>query len=133
MSALEITDNPNIEANDYVVARNIAECLQKHYPGHLWGVTCEGKAGIATVRNFSLSGKWGFIIKLSELFGDTEYRSVKRAGGEILERFNLSRGRVNEDRIMELPKMADGMPVFDPAMAKTKANKIIVDAWNKTR
>lgn len=131
--ALEITDNPDINANDYVVARNMAETLQRHYPGHLWAVTSQGEQGIATVRNLSLSGNWGFVIKLKDLFSDPGMKCVVRAGGEILERFRLSRARVNYERIAELPILPTGMPVFDPSHAKSKAPKIIVDSWTKHR
>jgi hypothetical protein len=98
---IEIADNPDIEANDYILARNMAETLNRHYPGHLWAVTCEGDKGIATVRNLRLSGRWGFILKLREM--DKNMRCVMRAGGELLERYRLARRAFNQDHYEALP------------------------------
>lgn len=130
---IDITDNPGVKVNDLVTARNIAETLHKHYPGHLWAVTCEGEKGIATVRNMSLSGNWGFILKLKDVYADGRLKCVTGAGGEILERFRLSRGRANRDRIDELPTIVSGAPVFDPGHVKSKVPSLIVQAWNKLR
>ncbi len=130
---IEVTDNPDVSANDYVVARNIAEKLHSHYPGHAWGVTCEGKKGIATVRNMLLSPNWGFIIRLQEYFGDTEMHCVIKAGGEILERFRVNRGTANHERIEELPMLPNGMPMFDHEMAKTRVPSYIIKAVDRTR
>lgn len=128
---LEITDNPQVSINDFVTARNMAETLQRHYTGHLWAVTCQGEQGIATVRNLNLSGNWGYILKLKDLYGDPGMKCVIRAGGEILERYRLSRSRVNHERIDELPTLATGMPLFDHADAKTKAPEYVRNAWDR--
>ena len=132
-SLLEITDNPNLSTNDYIVARNIAECLHKHYPGHLWGVTCEGTKGIATIRNLRLSGNWGFVIRLQEFFGDTEMRLVKQAGGEILERYYQRRGKADTESILDLPMLPQGVPIFDHEASKTKVPAYIVRAVDRNR
>lgn len=117
---IDVTDNPDINGLDEVVAKNMAETLHRHYPGQLWAVTCQGEQGIATVRNLKLSGQWGFVIHLRNLFGDPGMVCVKRAGGELLERFRVSRAKreVNEERILELPTLANGCPVFDYAQSK---------------
>jgi len=101
---LDLTEDPNVVLKDYDEAKKIAELLHKHYPGHLWGVTVESENGIATVRNLYLSGNWGFILKLKDI---QSYPQLKKrviwAGGELLERFNLSRKRFNEDEYFSLP------------------------------
>lgn len=88
---------------DYDTAKRIAETLHATYPGHLWGVNASAETGIATVFNLRLSGKWGFIIKLSEIIHDPSMKKVKQAGGEILERYRVSRGRIDHDQIDDLP------------------------------
>ena len=128
---LEITDNPNVATNDYVVAKNMADTLQQHYTGHLWAVTCQGEQGIATVRNLSLSGNWGFILHLKEIYGDPGMKCVIRAGGEILERFRLARAKINEEKLLELPKLPNGAPLFDPSEAKSPVPQFVKEAWNK--
>lgn len=87
---------------DYDTAKRIAETLNTAYPGHLWGVSASRETGIATVFNLRLSGRWGFIIKLSEILHDPSMKRVKQAGGEILERYRISRGALNQDQIDDL-------------------------------
>jgi hypothetical protein len=94
----------DITFNDYIMARDMAETLHKHYPGHLWAVTCEGRTGIATIRDLYLSGQWGYVLKLPAIYSAAAMaRDVMRAGGEVLERFRMARGRFNENQYQELP------------------------------
>lgn len=136
----DLTDTPALaSANDYITAKNIAETLHKHYPGHVWAVTCEGRTGMATIRNLALSATYGYYIRLVELNGDSHMRIVIKAGGEILERFNQRRGAMNSAHIEALPHAANGFPVFDTAGMKGKVpkfetRKIIVESgWHSKR
>lgn len=62
-----MTDQPQVAASDMVLAKNMAELLHKHYPGHLWAVTCEN--GLATVRNmYPSQGQRGFTIKVGQQY-----------------------------------------------------------------
>lgn len=101
MSMLALTtDSPEIDVNDHVMARHMADTLHKHYPGHLWAVTCDGRKGIATVRNLALSGEWGFVLHLPQIYSASEWdKRVVRAGGEILERYRIS--RASHDRVAD--------------------------------
>jgi hypothetical protein len=74
-------------------AKAISEVLQRHYPGHHWAVNVNGEGGVATIKNFSLSGDWGFLLMLSAFSASELDKRVVMAGGELLERYNLSRGR----------------------------------------
>ena len=105
----QLTDKPEINANDFVMAKNMADLLNRQYPNHLWAVTCQGDQGIATVRNLRLSGHLGYIIKLADLYQDPSMKAVLRAGGEILERYRLSRGKFNEDQYTNLPMTRSGL------------------------
>ena len=88
---------------DFNMARDMAEALHAAYPGHLWAVTCEGEKGIATVRNMALVGDWGFVLNLHEMSSASDWkRRVVMAGGEVLERFKLSRGAASQDAIADL-------------------------------
>ncbi len=94
-----VTDAPQVTANDMVMAKTMAETLHAAYPGHLWAVTCDGKSGMADVRNLYLSGNWGFRLKLHAIYSASEFkREVLRAGGELLERYRLRRGSFNMDQ-----------------------------------
>ncbi len=128
---VEVTENPDIEGADETMAKNMAEALHKHYPGQLWAVTCSGKTGVATIRNLALSAHWGYVIKLKNLKYDHDGKLVMRAGGEILERFQVARAKgVDLERIAHLHLAANGAPTFDPHGAKTPVPKIYRDSWD---
>ena len=82
----------DIYAADQAVARQVAETLDKHYPGHAWAVQASIEQGIVTVRNLNLSGEMGFIMHMDDLLHDPSMKHTIRAGGELLERYNLRRG-----------------------------------------
>ena len=94
----------------------MAEALHAAYPGHLWGVTCEGEKGIATVRNLALAGNWGFVLKLADIYSASDWKKVVvRAGGELLERFRLRRGAADQDAIAGLSHDFAGRTLGDYA------------------
>lgn len=98
------SDSPDINGNDYVMAKNMADALHKAYPGHLWAVTCNGKTGMADVRNLMLSGNWGFRLRLPLFYSASAFeKDVVKAGGELLERFRVRRGRADFDALNNLP------------------------------
>jgi hypothetical protein len=99
----QLTANPTGTANDILMAKEMAEALHSHYPGHLWAVTCDGETGMADVRNLLLSGNWGFRLRLPATYSASEFRRrVVMAGGELLERYRIKRGRLNPDDINNL-------------------------------
>lgn len=98
-----VTDNPQGAANDILMAKEMAEALHAAYPGHLWAVTCDGTVGFADVRNLALSGNWGFRVKLKDIYSASQFKKdVVRAGGELLERYRLSRGKFKQDEYQQL-------------------------------
>lgn len=101
-------------ANDFVMARTLAEKLHQHYPGHLWGVNVEGKTGLITIRNLYLSGNWGYVLKLGAVFSMSDLeRNAVRAGGEILERFRMQRAQFVADQYADAPVDFSGRLLFD--------------------
>lgn len=85
---------------DFDEAKRIAEHLTKKYPGHLWSV-CVNQ-GVAMIKNLVLSGTWGFTIRLKDI--DNDYIAVTNAGGELLERYWLSRGGLKEDEVLNMKR-----------------------------
>lgn len=100
-----LTENPQVAANDLVMAKEMADTLNQHYPGHLWAVHVDGAgSGFADVRNMGLSGAWGFRVMLKHTYSASEFRHrIVMAGGEILERYRLSRGKFCEEQYAALP------------------------------
>lgn len=102
MNAL-VTDKPQGRLADILLARTMAESLHAAYPGHLWAVSCNHETGLADVRNLMLSGNWGFRLKLAGIYSASQFKAdVLKAGGEILERFKLTRGKYHDDQISDL-------------------------------
>lgn len=98
------TDRPDLEANDLVLAKEVADALHQHYPNHFWAVQVEGKQGVIYVRNLSLSGSWGYVIKLGPIYSASELRrQIMRAGGELLERYRVARARADHEALVHLP------------------------------
>lgn len=98
------TDTPEVDSNDFVLAKNAADTLHQHYPGHLWAVCVDQPARMLDVRNLALSGAWGFRISLPAMYSAKWLtRKVMRAGGELLERYRVSRGRANVEALTALP------------------------------
>jgi hypothetical protein len=60
-------------------------------------VNVDSTGGIASVYNLRLSGKWGFILKLRDIYGADGMKKVIRAGGELLERYRMRRGTFDVD------------------------------------
>lgn len=92
-----VTDRPDIAANDLVMAKTMSEVLNRHYPGHMWAVNVQGVQGIATIYNLALSGRWGFVLRLPDHYSASDFdRAIVNAGGELLERYRLARGKFSD-------------------------------------
>jgi hypothetical protein len=73
------------------IAKMVAEDLHTYYRGHFWAVHVDSKQGICLITIPVLLGNWKYKIPLTGL--TTEM--VVRAGGEILERFNIPRSSLD--------------------------------------
>ena len=78
---------------DLLMAKDIAETLNEHYPGHKWAVNVN--SGVVIIKNFYISSQWGMVIHYKNIKGDAGYRKrrVIQAAGELLERANMKRGK----------------------------------------
>lgn len=102
--------NTIIEVPDALAVRRdldkaieIAHVLDHHYPSHRWSVEVSHEQGIVNIRllyydplTFS-NRTWAFVLKLADLATDPSMRDVVRAGGELLERWGLPRGKAQEN------------------------------------
>jgi len=95
---MEIERSDTLIASDHFVAKNVAEHLEKKYPGWMWAVHVMD--GVVGVKSMLLSGNWGFVLHEDKI--DNDYKSVTMAGGEILERYNQYRSKFNQDKYMDL-------------------------------
>jgi hypothetical protein len=96
-------------AIDLQMAERAGVVLTRKYPLHAWHVLVEG--GMLTVRNLDLSGKWGFSLKAKNVTDAL----IMRAGGELLERYRVSRGAAKASDLANLRRDIFGYPMGDLA------------------
>jgi hypothetical protein len=100
MSNLITLDNPQHYLAEVNMAKGIAEALYKKYPGYVWMVNADNGNNIATIQLGGVTGQHGFYVHLDKLTAGME--QIMRAGGEVLERYKLTRGRRNDTEIGSL-------------------------------
>ena len=77
------------------MAKTACQILCDMYPDHLW--TVGWMPGLALcVKNMAIPGNYGFTIDCQKIATSSEFkRLVREAGGELLERCGMRRGRWN--------------------------------------
>ena len=91
-------------------ARIVGNTLVKEYPGIQWKVTIvlSKNGGLAYIQVPRISGKFGMSVHLKGVSLNLE-QEVKLAGGELLERFNVSRlESAAENDLNSLPRDITG-------------------------
>lgn len=87
------TDNRKIAKLEYYLAMEVGTELGKCYPKREWAVYADLTGGIIRIGCDSLSWDRGYIIHIGDKSPSQLVRAAKRAAGEILERFNISRSK----------------------------------------
>ena len=99
------------EAAVVTLVKNVADTLQKHYPGHLWAVGPSNDYSMLAIWNHDLSHRYGMWIRVTDI--DPEYKKIMHWAGELLERAKVTRGAANEEELMHLDRDALGEVAFD--------------------
>ena len=99
------------EATITSLVKNVADTLDKHYPGHLWAVGPSNDYSMLAIWNENLSTRYGMWIRVNDI--DPEYRNIMRWAGELLERAKVSRGAFKEDEMNNLQRDSRGEAKFD--------------------
>lgn len=98
-------DHENAErvANESVMARDIVELLNFYYPGHAWEVTVDSRQGGAQLRIAVLmTGTQCFFMRFDDIATAADFRrTVRNAGGELLERFKIPRSAFDLNAYIE--------------------------------
>lgn len=93
------------DARDMTIAKDVADALYKHYPGHPWAASIRG--GVIFIRNLSISNSHGMCVHLSSYYADPGNKKIIRLAGELLERANLNRGRDRGDEVVHVDGLAE--------------------------
>jgi hypothetical protein len=111
---LVVEDTARLSVSEIATAKQIAETLHQHYPGHAWAVNVDEHNGIATIKNMMLSGHYGFVLHLPDVCSATQLaRQAVMAGGELLERYRQRRGAINVPAILAEPVNSAGNLIPD--------------------
>lgn len=94
------------------LAKRCGEALEKRYPGWWWTINPDENGGVIYIYALRLSGEWGYTIKIADIQDDTTDKQAIMAGGEILERYNIRRGKYKRSLLRH--KMKDLRGNFIP-------------------
>ena len=93
-----------VDPLDQQICELVAGVLLHHYPGHNWLVQADRRKGLINIRNLSLHGGLGCRIPMGGYASASELeRLAMLYGGELLERFNVERGRLDQVAVDALP------------------------------
>ena len=100
------------------VADFVGPLLASTYPGYRWRVAVKG--GMVEIQCEHANSTWGraqtfgYYLKPELYFSETQWRAaVVKAGGEILERAELSRRRFNPTEWLTRPRDFSGRILMD--------------------
>ena len=101
---IESTDVGGVQ-REQRIAKQCADKLHEHYPGHLWAVNVNSYGGTVNIFNLALSSLYGYVLHMTTVENDPQLKCVMRAGGDLLERANMKK-KFNGD----IPTYIEGMP-----------------------
>lgn len=91
-------------ASTVILVKQIADLLERHYPGWLWAVNPDERGGCITIRSLRISGQWGYLIHTKNIQNDPQLKLALFGAGEILERAGQKRGPYSYSRWASAPK-----------------------------
>jgi hypothetical protein len=113
---LEIVQDPEeaiYRIKDYEIAKTIGAELCGLYPGHGWVIEADARNGVAKICNRHMGYKAGYIYKLKDIDLGTFKRDMMRVGGDILERYGLSRSKMIEMEVLGVKRDLRGNAKVD--------------------
>ena len=107
-------DGDDMPSSDVLLAKDASDLLFRKYPGYLWAVHVNSKGGMLNIFCPLVSTRYGYTIRLKEVYQDrAALKCVMRAGGEILERAALRRGKWHSG---DLAKTVEGIKNYNPTL-----------------
>ena len=95
VSTVEILDDDADNVEMEARAKEVAQILATTYPDHPWAVGWAPGA-VLVIKHLAGQGKYGYTIDHAGLCSHKALvRAARQAGGELLERMGMERGRWN--------------------------------------
>ena len=101
----------DVSGNLENVTKRAGAALEKKYPGWWWLLNPDEEGGVFYIYSLRLSGEWGYVVKTKEM-QERPAKIAIMAGGEILERFGIRRGKYKRELLHD--KMVDLRGNFIP-------------------
>ncbi len=80
------------------LTKRCGAALEAKYPGWMWLLNPDEEAGVMYFYSLRLSGEWGYTVKIADLQKRKQPEKLAiMAGGEILERYNIRRGKYDRE------------------------------------
>ena len=76
-----------------IFAKDGMAILQRNYPGWRWAIQLNEFGGVIHVFNHLLHDTWGYLIRTKDFQNQSSRKVFMHAGGELLARFGMPRGR----------------------------------------
>ena len=102
MSEIEVTQSVGLR----ILIHNVMQRLTRSFPGYDLLVSAYDVNGIIDIYLPEMGGNRAYTLHIAKL--DANLKKVVLAGGEILERFNLSRSKAKEDELATLERNIKG-------------------------
>ncbi len=115
-----------IDPIDLQLSLEFSGLLLKHYPGHQWAVAVNSEGRVIDIKNLAISGYYGYRVLMSyKTQGGILYSpsheelkaKVVTAGGEILERAGLKRGKFDQNAHVDFVEGIDRLQ-YQPAVQR---------------
>lgn len=109
------TDDAKRAKLEYWIAKKTGETLVAAYNNRQWEVIVDLDAKVLIIKCPSLSLQKGYYLSLGRPMHELQ-AAAKRAGGEILERYGITRGRITDSKMFDaLPQIRDEVIAKDAA------------------
>ncbi len=102
IQTIEVTSEDEMDME--MVAKQTAETLCRYYPSHLWAVGwAPGRTLV--IKNMAMDGRYGFTVDANKAYSASDLqRQIMLAGGELLERCGMVRGKWNGELATHMDK-----------------------------
>ena len=87
-------------AADIRLTRQVADVIQRDFPGHAWLIEVSHKQGVVMISIPLFMGRHKWVIHIEKMKTDPMMKSVILAAGEILERYRIPRQAFSLDNFL---------------------------------